>query len=81
MSALKLSLWTSLVVAAVNAVAGTATAWVLVRDQFRGKASINALIDLPFALPTIVVGIILLALVRADVAGRRSTRSRRRGRS
>jgi sulfate/thiosulfate transport system permease protein len=62
-AALKLSLWTSLAVAVVNAVAGTATAWVLVRDQFRGKAAINALIDLPFALPTIVVGIILLALV------------------
>ena len=62
-AALKLSLWTSLVVAAVNAVAGTATAWVLVRDRFRGKAALNALIDLPFALPTIVVGIILLALV------------------
>jgi sulfate transport system permease protein len=62
-AALKLSLWTSLAVAAVNAVAGTATAWVLVRDQFRGKAAINAVIDLPFALPTIVVGIILLALV------------------
>lgn len=62
-AALKLSLWTSLAVAAVNAVAGTATAWVLVRDRFRGKAVINALIDLPFALPTIVVGIILLALV------------------
>jgi sulfate/thiosulfate transport system permease protein len=62
-AALKLSLWTSLAVAAVNAVAGTATAWVLVRDEFRGKAALNALIDLPFALPTIVVGIILLALV------------------
>jgi len=62
-AALKLSLWTSLAVAAVNAVAGTATAWVLVRDRFRGKGVINALIDLPFALPTIVVGIILLALV------------------
>jgi sulfate/thiosulfate transport system permease protein len=62
-AALKLSLWTSLAVAALNAVAGTATAWVLVRDRFRGKAAINALIDLPFALPTIVVGIILLALV------------------
>ena len=62
-AALKLSLWTSLAVAAVNAVAGTATAWVLVRDRFRGKAVVNALIDLPFALPTIVVGIILLALV------------------
>jgi sulfate/thiosulfate transport system permease protein len=61
-AALKLSLWTSLAVAAVNAVAGTATAWVLVRDRFRGKAVINAVIDLPFALPTIVVGITLLAL-------------------
>jgi sulfate/thiosulfate transport system permease protein len=62
-SALELSLWTSLAVAAFNGVAGTATAWVLVRDDFRGKAVINTLIDLPFALPTIVVGIILLALV------------------
>jgi sulfate/thiosulfate transport system permease protein len=61
-SALRLTLWTSLLVAAVNAVAGTLTAWVLVRDDFRGKALINALIDLPFALPTIVVGIVLLAL-------------------
>ena len=71
MAALKLSLWTSLVVAAVNAVAGTATAWVLVRDRFRGKAALNALIDLPFALPTIVVGIILLALVGPTSPGRR----------
>ena len=62
-SALELSLWTSLAVAGFNALAGTATAWVLVRDDFRGKAILNALIDLPFALPTIVVGVILLALV------------------
>jgi sulfate transport system permease protein len=46
----------------VNAVAGTLIAWVLVRDSFRGKAFINALIDLPFALPTIVAGLTLLAL-------------------
>jgi sulfate transport system permease protein len=62
-SALRLSLECSLAVAAINAVAGTATAWVLVRDEFRGRATINAVIDLPFALPTVVVGIILLALV------------------
>jgi sulfate/thiosulfate transport system permease protein len=62
-SALELSVWTSLAVAGFNAIAGTATAWVLVRDNFRGKALLNTLIDLPFALPTIVVGIILLALV------------------
>ena len=46
----------------VNAVFGTLIAWVLVRDEFRGKRSSNALIDLPFALPTIVAGLVLLAL-------------------
>jgi len=43
-------------------VAGTLIAWVLVRDSFRGKSFVNALIDLPFALPTIVAGLTLLAL-------------------
>ena len=81
MAALKLSLWTSLVVAAVNAVAGTAIAWVLVRDRFRGKAALNALIDLPFALPTIVVGIILLALCGPTSPGRHPRHRARRGRS
>ena len=61
-SALVLTLWISLAVSAVNAVFGTMTAWVLARDRFRGKGVVNALIDLPFALPTVVVGIILLAL-------------------
>jgi sulfate transport system permease protein len=61
-SALKLTLGASLVVALVNAVLGTITAWVLVRDDFRGKALVNAIIDLPFALPTIVAGLTLLAL-------------------
>jgi sulfate transport system permease protein len=61
-SALKLSLLASLIVAAINAVAGTLIAWVLVRDQFRGKRIVNAIIDLPFALPTIVAGLTLLAL-------------------
>ena len=46
----------------INAVIGTLIAWVLVRDQFRGKRFVNALIDLPFALPTIVAGLTLLAL-------------------
>jgi sulfate transport system permease protein len=41
---------------------GTVIAWVLVRDDFRGKAAVNAIIDLPFALPTIVAGLTLLAL-------------------
>jgi sulfate transport system permease protein len=61
-AALKLTIGASLVVAAVNALAGTAIAWVLVRDRFPGKRIVNALIDLPFALPTIVAGLTLLAL-------------------
>ncbi|HWI23210.1 MAG TPA: sulfate ABC transporter permease subunit CysT [Baekduia sp.] len=61
-SALKFTLWISLLVTAINAVMGTLIAWVLVRDKFPGKRLVNALIDLPFALPTIVAGIVLLAL-------------------
>jgi sulfate/thiosulfate transport system permease protein len=61
-SALKLTLGLSLVVALVNAVAGTAIAWSLVRDRFVGQGFVNALVDLPFALPTIVAGLTLLAL-------------------
>ncbi len=60
--ALKFTLLVSALVALINAVAGTLIAWVLVRDEFRGKRVVNALIDLPFALPTIVAGIVLLAL-------------------
>ncbi len=61
-AALKLTLITSLAVSGLNAVLGTMTAWVLVRDHFRGKSVVNAIIDLPFALPTIVAGLTLLAL-------------------
>ena len=61
-SAIELTLVASAIVAAVNAVAGTAIAWVLVRDKFHGKGFVNSLIDLPFALPTIVAGLTLLAL-------------------
>ena len=61
-SALRLTLGLSLVVALVNAVAGTAIAWSLVRDRFVGQGLVNALVDLPFALPTIVAGLTLLAL-------------------
>ena len=61
-ASLKLTLGVSLLVGAVNAVAGTVIAWVLVRDDFRGKGFVNSLIDLPFALPTIVAGLTLLAL-------------------
>jgi sulfate/thiosulfate transport system permease protein len=61
-AALELTLGAAAGVALVNAVLGTVTAWVLVRDDFRGKALVNAVIDLPFALPTIVAGLTLLAL-------------------
>ncbi len=61
-AALKITLGASLAVSLLNAVLGTVTAWVLVRDDFRGKSVVNALIDLPFALPTIVAGLTLLAL-------------------
>ena len=61
-AALKLTLAASLVVAVINAFAGTAIAWTLVRDRFFGQTFVNALVDLPFALPTIVAGLTLLAL-------------------
>jgi sulfate transport system permease protein len=61
-SALKLTLGASVVVALINVVMGTIIAWVLVRDRFRGQGIVNAIIDLPFALPTIVAGLTLLAL-------------------
>jgi sulfate/thiosulfate transport system permease protein len=61
-AALETTLVWSLVVVAINAGAGTIIAWVLVRDEFRGKAIVNAVIDLPFALPTIVAGLTLLTL-------------------
>lgn len=62
LAALQLTLTVAFVVMAINAVMGTVLAWVLVRDDFPGKAFINALIDLPFALPTIVAGLTLLTL-------------------
>jgi sulfate/thiosulfate transport system permease protein len=59
-AALKLTLVVSALAALTNAVLGTITAWVLVRDDFTGKNVMNAVIDLPFALPTIVAGLVLL---------------------
>ena len=61
-AAIEFTLEVSLVITVVNAVMGTLIAWVLVRDEFPGKRFVNAIIDLPFALPTIVAGITLLAL-------------------
>ncbi len=62
LAALKLTVVTSLIVALINAAMGTLIAWVMVRDSFRGQRVVDALIDLPFALPTIVAGLVLLTL-------------------
>ena len=62
LQALKLTLVASVIVVAINVLTGTAIAWVLVRDSFPGKRLVNSVIDLPFALPTVVAGITLLAL-------------------
>ncbi|GGF28317.1 sulfate ABC transporter permease subunit CysT [Williamsia phyllosphaerae] len=60
--AIRTTVSVSVVVALVNVVMGTLVAWVLVRDEFPGKRIVNALIDLPFALPTIVASLVLLSL-------------------
>ncbi|HEV7523451.1 MAG TPA: sulfate ABC transporter permease subunit CysT [Acidimicrobiia bacterium] len=62
LASLRLTLAAAAIVSLVNAVMGTLIAWVLVRDKFPGQRVIDALIDLPFALPTIVAGLVLLAL-------------------
>ena len=61
-AALKLSMIISTLAVLTTAVFGTIIAWVLVRDSFRGKSVVNAIIDLPFALPTIVAGLVIMAL-------------------
>jgi sulfate transport system permease protein len=61
-AALELTIGASLVVAVLNLLLGSVIAWVLVRDSFPGKGIVDLLIDLPFALPTIVAGLVLLAL-------------------
>jgi sulfate/thiosulfate transport system permease protein len=65
-ASLKLTLIASVIVVLINAVFGTLIAWVLVRDEFPGKGFVNSLIDLPFALPTIVAGLTLLAFYGPD---------------
>ena len=62
MAALRLTVLTSVAVTALNMVMGTIIAWVLVRDRFPGKAILDLVIDIPFALPTIVAGLVLLSL-------------------
>ena len=61
-AAIKLTLISSLIVVVINAVIGTVIAWVLVRYEFPGRRLVDALVDLPFALPTAVAGIALTGL-------------------
>ena len=61
-AAVTLTVTQSFLVTAINVVMGTVIAWVLVRDHFPGKALLDVVIDIPFALPTIVAGLILLTL-------------------
>jgi sulfate transport system permease protein len=65
-AALKLTVGLSLGSAAVNAVAGVVIAWVLVRERFPGARVLEFLVDLPFALPTIVTGVVMLGLYGVD---------------
>ena len=69
-SALKLTVIMSTLAVLTTAVFGTIIAWVLVRDSFAGKSVVNAIIDLPFALPTIVAGLVIMARCTAPDADR-----------
>ena len=77
-AALTLTVGLSLLVAVLNVVIGTLIAWVLVREKFRGSRLLEVVIDVPFALPTIVAGLVLLALygprspIGVDVANTRA---------
>ncbi len=66
--ALQLTLWTATVMALINAVMGTLTAYVLVRYEFPGRAVVNGLVDLPFAIPSLVTGVMLVILYGPQAA-------------
>ncbi len=65
-SALKLTIGLSAAVAVINAVMGALVAWVLVRAKFPGAGILELVIDIPFALPTIVAGLVMLTLYNAN---------------
>jgi sulfate transport system permease protein len=66
LQALRLTVISSLLVAAINAVMGTLIAWVLVRDDFPGRRVVDFVIDIPFALPTIVAGLVMISVYGTD---------------
>lgn len=67
-AALWLSIWTAAVMTVVNTVMGVLTAYVLVRYKFPGRSFLNAIIDLPFAIPTLVAGLMLVVLYGPQTA-------------
>lgn len=68
MNAIWLTLWTSAVMTVINVVMGTLTAYVLVGYRFPGKEILNTLVDLPFAIPTLVTGVMLVLLYGPQTA-------------
>lgn len=68
LNAIWLTIWTAAVMAVINMVMGTLTAFVLVRYRFPGKDILNSLVDLPFAIPTLVTGVMLVLLYGPQTA-------------
>src|SRR5215813_12395162 len=68
LSAISLTVWTAAIMAIINTTMGTLTAYVLVTYKFPGKSIFNALIDLPFAIPTLVTGVMLILLYGPQTA-------------
>ena len=66
LAAIRLTVGQATQVTLINVFMGTAIAWVLVRDRFWGKSVLDVAIDIPFALPTIVAGLVLLSLYGKD---------------
>lgn len=60
--AIGLTLGCAAVATLINVIMGLATAWVLIREHFKGKAFLNSVIDIPFALPTVVAGVTFMTL-------------------
>jgi sulfate transport system permease protein len=65
-AAIKLTVFTAMGVTVINVFMGPLIAWVLVRDRFWGKSVLEVMIDIPFALPTVVAGLVLLSLYGTD---------------
>jgi sulfate transport system permease protein len=68
LSAIGLTIWTAAVMAVINTIMGTLTAYMLVSYRFPGKALFNTLIDLPFAIPSLVTGVMLVLLYGPQTA-------------